>query len=54
VTDGAAKCAVRGRDWKFTTLCREVGWAMMLSKISSLFVGDATGRSILEEFRVAI
>jgi hypothetical protein len=27
---------------------------MMLSKISSLFVGDATGRSILEEFRVAL
>lgn len=27
---------------------------MILSKISSLFVGDAIGRSILEEFRVAL
>jgi|SRR5580700_1683020 hypothetical protein len=35
--DGVVKAAVHMGDWKFTTLFREVGSAMMLKKISSPF-----------------
>jgi hypothetical protein len=38
--DGAAKAAVHMGDWKFTTLLREVGLAMMPKKISSPFAGN--------------
>jgi hypothetical protein len=38
--DGVVKAAVHVGDCKFTTLFREVGWAMMLKKISSPFAGN--------------
>jgi|GEM_PF-6261606 len=44
--DGVAKTAVHVGDWKFTTLFREVGLAMMLKKISSPYVGSVIARSM--------
>jgi hypothetical protein len=46
---GFARGAVHAQDWKFTTSRREVGWATMLKKISSPSVGNATGRSIVND-----
>jgi hypothetical protein len=43
--DGAAKRAVHALDWKFTISFREATWVTMQRTISSLCVGNATGKS---------
>ena len=43
---GDANRAARAQEWKFTTLPREVSWAMMLKKTSSPSVGNVTGKFI--------
>jgi len=44
--DGVAKTAAHERSWKSTTSRREVDLAMMLKKISSLYVGNVIDRSM--------